>query len=149
MATEKTRKALVYSAWVLVPLSLVAVLVIQAFQDTPEPSKPSFLSDLIIVTARTMPGNRKIDEGVTFVRAQAADSHTLQFIYTLDNYDTHPEDVDFAEMKSSTTQAVCAKQMPREQSIISLGGTIIFIYGSKTVNEVARIEVNKQSCEGL
>lgn len=148
MITEQPKKSFIPWALGLVFLSLVGVLVIQAFQETPEPSKTSFLSDLIIVTARTTPGNRKIDDDVTFVRAEAANSHELKFIYTLANYDTHPEDFDFAEMKSSTTQSVCAKQMPREQSIISLGGTIIFIYGSKTVKEVARIEVNKQSCAG-
>ena len=148
MATAKTKKAFVYSAWGLLFLSLVGVLVIQAFQETPQPGKTTFLSDLIIVTARTTPGNRKIDEHLTFVRAEAANSHALKFYYTLVDYDTHPEDVDLGVMKSSITQAVCAAQMPRDQSIISLGGTFIYIFGSKNVKEVGRFEINKQSCNG-
>ncbi|KPY47365.1 hypothetical protein ALO48_102309, partial [Pseudomonas syringae pv. rhaphiolepidis] len=47
MPGEKTRKTLVYSAWGLLFLSVVGVLVIQAFQETPQPSKPTFLSGSI------------------------------------------------------------------------------------------------------
>ncbi|MFL1387385.1 hypothetical protein ACI77F_06880 [Pseudomonas tritici] len=146
MVTEKTKKALVYSAWGLLFLSLAAVLVIQAFQETPQPSKPSFLSDLIILTARTTPRNRVIDENTTFVRAEAADSHAIKFYYTLTHYDTDPDDLGL--IKSSITKAVCAAQMPKDQSIISLGGTLIYIFGSKNVKEVGRFEINKQSCNG-
>ncbi len=148
MPGEKTKKAFVYSAWGLLFLSLVAVLVIQAFQETPQPSKPTFLSDLIIVTARTTPGNRIIDEDITFVRAEAANSHALKFYYTLTRYATHPDAVDLGLMKANITQAACATQMRSEQSILSLGGTLIYIFGSKDVKEVGRFEINKQSCEG-
>ncbi len=148
MATEKTRKALVYSAWVLVPLSLVAVLVIQAFQDTPEPSKPSFLSDLIIVTARTTRGDRPVNDDLTLVRAEAANSHALKLYYTLTHYDTNPADVDLGVMKANITEGVCAAQLQSDQSILSLGGTLIYIFGSKAVKEVGRFEVDKQSCAG-
>ncbi|MBN2978750.1 hypothetical protein [Pseudomonas lactucae] len=148
MPSEKTRKTLAYSAWGLLFLSLVGVLVIQAFQETPQPSKTTFLSDLIIVTARTTPQNRKIDEDITFVRAQAANSHALKFYYTLTRYDTHPDDIDLDVMKSNITQATCAAQLRSDQSILSQGGTLIYIFGSKNVKEVGQFEINKQSCEG-
>lgn len=148
MPSEKTRKTLVYSAWGLLFLSLAGVLVIQTFQETPQPSKPTFLSDLIILTARTMPQNRIIDEDITFVRAQAANSHALKFYYTLTRYDTHPEDVDLGVIKSNITEAACATQMRSDQSILSLGGTLIYIFASKNVKEVGQFEINKQSCEG-
>ncbi len=145
MSGEKTNKAFVYSAWGLLFLSLIAVLIIQAFQETPLPSKPTFLSDLIIVTARATPGNRMIDENKTFVRAEAANSHALKLYYTLPHYDTHPGDVDLSVMKSSITKAACAVQMRSDQSLLSLGGTLIYIFGSKNVKNVEQFEIDKQS----
>ncbi len=148
MVTENPKKSRLPWAFGLLFLGLVGVLVKQAFEETPEPSKPSFLSDLIILTARTTAQNRRIDEDTIFVRAQAANSHAIRFYYTLVNYDTHPDDFDLAATQSVITKAVCDSQMPRDQSIISLGGTVIYIFGSKNVKEIARFEVNKQSCVG-
>ena len=120
----------------------------QAFEERREPSKPSFLSDLIILTARTTPRDRKVNEDVTLVRAEAANSHAIKFYYTLVNYDTAPDDFDFDTAKSDITEAVCAKQLAREQSIVNLGGTFIYIFGSKNVKEIGRFEIDKQSCGG-
>ncbi len=47
MPGEKTRKTLVYSAWGLLFLSVVGVLVIQAFQETPQPSKPETVRNFV------------------------------------------------------------------------------------------------------
>ena len=58
------------------------------------------------------------------------------------------DDVDLGMLKSNITTAVCAAQMPKEQSIMSLGGTLIYIFGSKNVKEVERFEISKQNCNG-
>ncbi len=52
MPGEKTRKTLVYSAWGLLFLSVVGVLVIQAFQETPQPSKPGSISFFVFGLVR-------------------------------------------------------------------------------------------------
>ncbi|ROM55155.1 hypothetical protein BK648_06560 [Pseudomonas poae] len=147
MATEKTKKAFWYSAWGLLFLSLAGVLVKQAFEEPPQPSKPDYLSDLIMFTARTMAGNRMIDEDTTFVRAEAANSHAIKFYYTLVNYDTNPNDFDLSTAKSKVTRSVCDSERLKERSIMALGGTYIYIFGSKNVKEIGRFDINKQSCD--
>lgn len=146
MATEQNQKVFWYSAWGLLFVAVAGILVKQAFEETPEPSKTSFLSDLIILTARTTRANQVVNEDITFARAEAANSHAIKLYYTLVNYDTAPDDFDFDTTKSDITEAVCAKQLAREQSIINLGGTFIYIFGSKNVKEIGRFEIDKQSC---
>jgi len=148
VATEKTKKVFWYSAWGLLFAGLAGVLIKQAFEETPEPSKPSYLSDLIILTARTTARNRMVNEDIRFDRAEAANSHAIRFYYTLVNYDTQPDSFDLDATFSDITQAICAAQMPKDSSILTLGGTFIYIFGSKNVKEVGRFEIDKQSCAG-
>lgn len=149
MIAEQKKKVFWYSVWGAVAVAVVAILTLQAMQDPPPTSKPSFLSDLIIITARTLPNHRLVDENTTFIRAQAANSHTLMLYYNVPGYDAGPNDFNVAEVKSVVAKSVCDSEMKKEQSILSLGGTYVYVYSSKHVKEIGRFEVNKQSCEGV
>jgi hypothetical protein len=148
VATEKTKKVFWYSAWGLLFVGLAGVLIKQAFEETPEPSKPSYLSDLIILTARTTARNWMVNEDIRFDRAEAANSHAIKFYYTLVNYDTQPDSFDLDATFADITEVVCAAQMSKGSPILTLGGTLIYIFGSKNEKEVGRFEIDKQTCAG-
>ncbi len=128
-------------------LTLAMVIFKQIMVVPHQPSQPSFLGDLIIVTARTNARNQKIDENTILVRTEATNSHTLAFYYDLVSYDADPAGFDLSATRLGVVKAVCDSQRLRESSILALGGTYVFIYGSKNIKEIGRFEVNKQLCD--
>ncbi|WP_236423803.1 hypothetical protein [Pseudomonas syringae] len=147
VTTGKTNKVVL--CWVVGVCFLTLAMVIfkQVMVVPHQPSQPGFLSDLIIVAARTTARNQKIDESTRLLRAEASDSHTLAFYYDLVSYDAHPAGFDLSATRLGVVKAVCDSQRLRESSILALGGTYVFIYGSKNIKEIGRFEVNKQLCD--
>lgn len=129
-------------------VGIAAVLIKQATEETPEPSKPAFLSDLIIITAQTHARNWKVDENTEIFRMEATNSHTITIYYSLLNYDSDGSGFDLDATKSAVIKIFCDPKNFQEQSIFSLGGTYVYVFGSKNVKEISRFEFNKQSCEG-
>ena len=147
MAAEEKKRMFWYWVWGLIAVAVVTILTIQSMQDPPPTSKPSYLSDLIIGTARTFPRSRMLDEDTLFVRAEATNSHTLTAYYTLVNYDTHAEGFDMDAIKSEMIRLFCVPKNLTENSILALGGTYVYVYGSKKVREIGRVEINKHNCD--
>ena len=139
--TDETKKGFWRWGFVLLFVGIAAVLIKQATEETPEPSKPSFLSDLIIVTARTHARNWKVDENTELVRMEATNSHTITVYYSLLNYDSDVSSFNLEATKSAVVNI-------EKQSIFSLGGTYVYVFGSKNVKEIGRFEFNKKNCEG-
>lgn len=129
-------------------LGIAAVLIKQATEDTPQPSKPTFLSDLIIITARTQARNWLVDENTKLVSVEAVNSHTIAYYYSLLNYDADASGFDLDNTRSAVLQMFCDPKNFRDQSIFSLGGTYVYVFGSKSVKEIGRFEFNKQDCDG-
>jgi hypothetical protein len=136
-------------SWVcLLCLLMLAALIFKLTMVPPhQPSTPSYLSDLIVLTARVTAQNRVIDQDNTFIRAQAINSHTLEYYYNLTNYDTDPTSFDLNLAKHNVIKSVCDAHKSKENPILKLGGTYVFIYGSKNTKEIGRVEINKQSCD--
>ena len=146
--TDETKKGFWRWGFVLLFVGIAAVLIKQATEETPEPSKPSFLSDLIIVTARTHARNWKVDENTELVRMEATNSHTITVYYSLLNYDFDVSSFDLEATKSAVVNTFCDPENFEKQSIFSLGGTYVYVFGSKNVKEIGRFEFNKKNCEG-